>query len=194
MGTNITINLDTEASVTNFSELMATLTTEDKKAVVLNFMRQWVEEPIGAEREGYSEELIEKLSKKTGFNGKPEYSDRESIICSYDYLQYMKKFKSTRQTIIGEIVSDMHRMARDRVNEVVGKDAMVLKMITAMIKEITGSCYSMIQEAMVERFFSELTFSTKTTEELGFIREQTDSLYKITQRILDKLGLSDEGY
>jgi hypothetical protein len=156
----VTLNIDANLAG-SVAEVFAELTPADKKQLALAVMEKFIAEPHKAEREAFENSLILRLQTsgvETWVNGRYQNTkDAHEIRQSTAFKDASAKFKSTRETLIEEIIKATIETYRAEVKRVVESDPQIQAVKERVIAAIREDFPKYVHDAMAAWFVSGLT-------------------------------------
>lgn len=176
----VTINIPMEGgSTTSVKEIMDALTIEDKKEIASGVVKEWLQNDFDMEKDVYEKKVMKSIRDKTGYNSVGANATDEKVRKHYDFRTKMNSFKSTRDQLIEDIISEMKGEVKDHIMDVV-KDAEQTKAIKAKIeKEVLDELPKMVMAMFSAHLVDNFSRSFAQNFEIDNMR---DSINRITEQ------------
>lgn len=165
------------------TEILNTLTPEQKTDIAKQTMEKWLREPYDIERQAKEREVINHIQANM-----PSYREKETepqIRNGYDFQQKMRDFRSTKETMIKAITDEIASAYKAEVKKTVENDPKIQAMKEEVTKIIRETFPKAAHEAMVTWMASSMQAVFETT--MG-IRQSYESEQKLQQDIQTRLG------
>lgn len=129
-------------------EVFNNLNTDEKKELAREVLLKFLQEPYDYERKVYEQQVVERL-KKTDYHR----NDSESQIrSSYRFREAMGSYKSQRDVMVEQIVSNTIEFFKNGIAKDLEEDEQIQKMRDEVCKYIKENFSKFVHDAMVAWF------------------------------------------
>jgi hypothetical protein len=178
----IEIDVDPKDLAKSMKEILDTLPPEKRVEIARDTMQAWLKEPYEAERLAKERAVLETLMSKQGYGRKESEKEARS---SWEFAEEMKKFRSTKDTMIETITREISASYQAEVKKVVESDPKVQAMKDEVIQIVRETFPKAFHEAMVAWTANNLQMMFETV--MG-VRQAGEAFQKVQADIVNRLG------
>jgi hypothetical protein len=178
----IEIDVDPKDLAKSMKEILDTLPPEKRVEIARDTMQAWLKEPYDAERLVKERAVLETLMSKQGYGRKESEKEARS---SWEFAEEMKKFRSTKDTMIETITREISASYQAEVKKVVESDPKVQAMKDEVIQIVRETFPKAFHEAMVAWTANNLQMMFETV--MG-VRQAGEAFQKVQADIVNRLG------
>lgn len=150
----VELQIDGSQMGDTIQEVFKNLTPEQRTELAKSAMMEWLKSPIDFERCVYESKLIEEI--RNDRHGYYKNKSDAEIRDNYDFRERVKKFRSTKEKMVEEIVAETIRSYKESVKELISKDEQIQAMLAVVREEIKKSFPAMAQDAITVWFASNM--------------------------------------
>lgn len=164
---DVTLKIEAHQLGDTIVDMFKNLSAKQKKALALEVMRKWLEEPYEAERKAHEAAIVNDMvannarlsswssDKRAGDPGVTE----ADIRASSTYRDRVKSFKSSREQMVSMIVEESVRTFRESVKRMVEDDEQLKGSYERVRKFIEDRFPAMVQSAMTRWMCSTMQYA-----------------------------------
>ena len=177
----VTLNIPINESTPSLEDILKELTQEDRKEIATKVYREWLTSKLPVERKMREKEVIRELLDKKDFNGNPKYKDEESARDSYYFRNKMKDYKSSKDRLIEEIMSEMKKNITSYVTEVIKEHPQKVKIQNDIETAIQNEFPAMVLKMFALYLVSE--YSNQAQKNFNEILRIDNEILNITDKL-----------
>lgn len=158
------IELDVNAAelTKSLSEILSSLTPEQRVQIATETMQRWLREPYDAERQAREAMAVESVKQEMAKSGYRQETDSE-IRNGYRFRQFMEGFKSTKEVMVKEITLAVIDAYKTEVKKVVESDPKIQAMKDEVVAILKEKFPEAVHDAMVTWMASSMENMFKST-------------------------------
>jgi hypothetical protein len=178
----IEIDVDPGDLAKSMKEILDTLPPEKRVEIARDTMQAWLKEPYDAERLVKERTVVETLCSKSGYGRKESEKEARG---SWEFAEEMKKFRSTKETMIETITRETVSFYQAEVKKVVEGDPKIQAMKDEVVQIVRETFPKVFHDAMVAWTSNNLQMMFETV--MG-VRQSGEAFQKVQAEIVDRLG------
>lgn len=148
----ITINLEAGQVGETLGQTLSTLTEDQKQAVALEALKNWLKDPYQTERLAYSQSVIRELREDTFHGSDLKNKTDEEVMKHYRFNERMHKFITTKETMIRSITSEVIAYQKEQIREEIKNDPTMNQVMEATMLNIKENFGKFVHDAMIAWF------------------------------------------
>jgi uncharacterized protein YecT (DUF1311 family) len=145
----ITLNIEANQLGDTVLDLFKNLTEEQKKEIATEILTNWLKNPRDIELKANTKEIVEKVRKK---NWQMKELSYDEIIKSAFFEEESKKFKTSKNKMVEEIVEKTLDFYKEEIKDMVEKDEMINKVKNEVLSHIKDNFRTYVHDAMIAWF------------------------------------------
>jgi len=181
----IELDVNPQDLTKSLTEILSTLTPEQKLSIAKDTMEKWLREPYDAERIAKEQDVIDAIKKDQETRSYRGKETEQEIRSGYEFRQKMEGFRSTKATMVKEITQAVIESYQSQVKQVIQSDPKIQAMKDEVIAVIKETFPKVAHDAMVQWMASSMQKMFETTMGINQFAEHTQ---KFQQDLQNRLG------
>lgn len=168
----------------SITDIMNSLTPEQKLEIARQTMEKWLKEPYDIERQSKEREVISNIQATM-----PSYRDKETeaqIRKGYDFQERMRGFRSSKEVMIKTITEGIVESYKTEVKKIIESDPKIQAMKDEVVAVIKETFPKAVHDGMVKWMASSMQTMFESTMGIRPFAENTEM---IQQQIQQRLGM-----
>lgn len=181
----IELDVNPQDLTKSLTEILNSLTPEQKAAIAKETMEKWLREPYDAERIAKEQSVVDAIKKDQEKRGYRSNETEQEIRGGYEFRRQMEGFRSTKAIMIKEITQAVIESYQSQVKQVVESDPKIQAMKDEVVVIIKETFPKTVHEAMMQWMASSMQKMFETT--MG-INQFAENSQKFQQDVANRIG------